>query len=47
MFKRAFNKDFTKDNIQPAFRKSGIWPTNSSKIIKTITRPTLSLPEKP
>jgi len=46
MFKRAFDKAFTEDNIQSAFRKSGIWPTDGSKIIKTITRPTLSSPEK-
>jgi hypothetical protein len=45
-FKIAFNKAFTKENIQSAFRKSGIWPTDRSAIIKTITRPMLSSPEK-
>jgi hypothetical protein len=45
-FKIAFNKAFTKENIQSAFRKSGIWLIDGSVIIKTITRPTLSSPEK-
>jgi DDE superfamily endonuclease len=46
MFKRAWDKSFTQNNIQSAFRKSGIWPTNGSHIIKTITRPKLASPEK-
>ena len=46
MFKRAWDKAFTKKNIQSAFRKSGIWPTDSSHIIKTITRPVVKSPEK-
>ena len=46
MFKRAQDKAFTKKNIKSAFRKSGIWPTYSSYIIKTITRPTIVLLEK-
>jgi hypothetical protein len=46
IFKRAFDKAFTENNIQSAFRKSGIWPTNGSNIIKTITRPTLSSTKK-
>lgn len=33
-------------SIQSALRKSGIWPTDGSYIIKTITRPKLALPEK-
>ena len=45
-FKRSWDKAFTKSNIQSAFRKSGIWPTNGSYIIKTITRPKLVVPEK-
>jgi hypothetical protein len=45
-FKIAFNKAFTEENIQSAFCKSGIWPIDGSTIIKTITRPMLSLPEK-
>jgi hypothetical protein len=46
-FKRSWDKAFTEKNIQSVFCKLGIWPTNSSLIIKTITRPTLVLPEKP
>jgi hypothetical protein len=46
MFKRSWDKAFTKDNISSAFRKSGIWPVDGSHIIKTITRPTLKSPEK-
>ena len=45
-FKIAFDKAFTEENIQSAFRKSGIWLIDRSIIIKTITRPTLSSPEK-
>jgi hypothetical protein len=45
-FKIAFDKAFTEENIQSAFRKSGIWPTDGSTVIKTISRPTLSSPEK-
>jgi hypothetical protein len=46
MFKRAWDKAFTEDNIQSAFCKAGIWPTDSSYIIKTITRPVIASPEK-
>jgi hypothetical protein len=46
MFKRAWDKSFTEENIQSAFRKSGIWPTDGSDIIKKITRPTLTSPQK-
>lgn len=46
MFKRAWDKAFTEDNIQSAFRKSGIWPTDGSHIIKTITRPTITTLQK-
>src|SRR5271170_6922061 len=46
MFKRAWDKSFTEENILLAFRKSGIWPTNGSNIIKKITRPTLASPQK-
>jgi hypothetical protein len=45
-FKRSWDKAFTESNIQSAFRKSGIWPTDGSNIIKTITRPKLAEPEK-
>jgi DDE superfamily endonuclease len=46
MFKRAWDKAFTEKNIQSAFCKSGIWPTDGSYIIKTITRPVAVSPEK-
>jgi hypothetical protein len=46
MFKRAWDKSFTEENIQSAFRKSGIWPTDGSNIIKKITRPMLASPQK-
>ena len=46
MFKRAWDKFFTEENIQLAFRKSSIWPTNGSNIIKKITHPTLTSPQK-
>ena len=46
MFKRAWDKAFTKKNIQSAFRKSSIQPTNNSYIIKTITRLVVESPEK-
>ena len=46
MFKRAWDKAFTEDNIQSAFRKSGIWPTDGSHIIKTITCPTITTLQK-
>jgi hypothetical protein len=46
MFKTAWDKAFNESNIQSAFRKSGIWPTDGSQIIKTITCPSLSSPEK-
>ena len=46
MFKRSWDKAFTEKNIQSAFRKAGIWPTNSTQGLKTITRPTPPTPEK-
>lgn len=46
MFKRSWDKAFTEDNIQSAFRKSGIWPIDGSDILKTITRPTIISPQK-
>jgi hypothetical protein len=45
-FKIVFDKAFTEENIQSAFRKSGIWPTDGSTVIKTISHPILSSPEK-
>ena len=46
MFKRAWDKAFTKKNIESAFHRSSIWPTDGSHIITTITRLTVVLPEK-
>src|SRR6266498_4522136 len=46
MFKRAWDKAFIEDNIQSAFQKSGIWPVDSTYIIKSITRPTITLDER-
>ena len=46
MFKRSWDKAFTKKNIQLAFCKAGIWPTNSTHVLKTITRPTPPTPER-
>ena len=45
-FKRSWDKAFTEENIQSAFCKSGIWPTDGTRIIKAITRPKPALPEK-
>ena len=45
-FKRSWDKAFTESNIQSAFRKSGIWPTDGTDVLKTITRPTLASPKK-
>ena len=45
-FKSAWDKAFTESNIQSAFCKSGIWPTDGSSVIKTITRPMLNSPVK-
>ncbi len=45
-FKRSWDKAFTEENIQSAFRKSGIWPTDGTHVLKTITHPTPSSPEK-
>jgi hypothetical protein len=44
VFKPAFDKAFIEDNIQSAFRKSGIWPTDGSRVITTITCPGPSSP---
>jgi hypothetical protein len=39
MFKRAWDKSFTKENIQHAFQKPGIWPCNGDEMIRKVTRP--------
>ncbi|PMD46398.1 DDE-domain-containing protein [Hyaloscypha variabilis F] len=45
-FKPAFDQAFSEANIQSAFRKSGIWPTDGTEIIKIITRPKHKSPQK-
>jgi hypothetical protein len=46
IFKVAFDKAFTEKNIQSAFRKAGIWPTNGIQIVKSIARPVVPSPSK-
>jgi hypothetical protein len=46
IFKTAWDQAFTKQNIEHAFQKTGIWPTDGSRVIKIITRPTTSTPQK-
>jgi hypothetical protein len=46
LFKRAWDKAFTEDNIQSAFCKAGIWPTDGIHIIKAIARPVIISPTK-
>jgi len=46
MFKRAWDKAFTEANIQSAFKKAGIWPTNGVHIVKSITRPIITSPPR-
>lgn len=44
LFKRAWDKAFTEKNIQGAFRKAGIWPTNGIQVIAVIQRPIIVSP---
>ena len=46
MFKRSQDKAFTKKNIQSAFYKANIQPTNSTYVLKTITCPTPPTPKR-
>jgi hypothetical protein len=39
MFKKAWDISFTKENIQSAFRKPGVWPINGTEIIAKVTKP--------
>ena len=39
MFKIAWDKSFTKRNIEEAFRKLGIWPTDGTEMIKMVSKP--------
>ena len=41
MFKVAWRKSFTEENIQHAFAKPGIWPIAPDQILSKITRPTV------
>ena len=47
LFKRAWDKAFTEENIQSAFRKAGIWPTNGVQVLLAIQRPIIALLVKP
>jgi hypothetical protein len=39
MFKKAWDISFTKENIQSAFWKPGVWPVNGTEIIAKVTKP--------
>lgn len=39
LFKSAFLKAFSQENIQSAFRKAGIWPTDNTIVLHAITQP--------
>jgi hypothetical protein len=39
MFKRAWDKSFTEENIQHAFQKPGIWPVFPDDMLQKVTRP--------
>jgi hypothetical protein len=38
-FKRAWNTSFTKENIQSAFQKPGVWPVDGKEIIAKVLKP--------
>ncbi len=42
MFKRSQDKAFIEENIQNAFKKSGIWPVDGTTVIAKVKRPPLS-----
>ena len=46
LFKRAWDKAFTEENIQSAFRKAGIWLINSVQVLSAIQRPIIASPVK-
>ena len=46
LFKRAWDKAFTEENIQSAFWKAGIWPTNGVQVVEAVKRPVIVLPVK-
>jgi len=46
LFKRAWDQAFTEENIQSAFRKTGIWPINGVQVVEAVKRPVIVLPVK-
>ena len=46
MFKRAWDKSFITENIQSAFTKTGIQPTDGKEVIQRITRPSIIMRER-
>ena len=47
MFKTAWDKSFTEDNIQHAFAKPGIWPIAPDQMLSRIAIPIPEPPSKP
>src|SRR5205814_8590998 len=45
LFRDAWRASFTEKTITSAFKKAGIWPPNSSDILKTISRRPVTPPE--
>ena len=45
MFKRSWDKAFTEENIQNAFKKSRIWPVDGTIVIAKVKRPPPSPPK--
>ena len=39
MFKKAWDISFTKENIQSAFQKPGVWPVDGTEIIAKVSKP--------
>ena len=46
MFKRAWDKAFTENNIKLTFCRSGIWPTDEREILRSISHPLKSSSDK-
>jgi len=46
MFKKAWDKAFTEENIQHAWEKARIWPTNGDAVIAAVTKPLNPSPKK-
>ena len=44
LFRAAWDKSFTIENIQKAFTKPGIWPFNPQLVLSVITAPITPLP---